>query len=154
MRLTVQKRLAAQIFNRSPKKIWIDPSRLDDVKESITKADIRALIIDNAITAESVRSNSRGRMRQRLKQRRKGRQGGKGSRKGRAAARLNTKQVWVAKIRCLRGLLKSLKSQKKLDSKCFRELYLKAKGGFFRNREHMKLYITEKGYVHKINKMK
>ena len=149
MRLTSQKRLAAQIFKRSVKKIKIDPTRLEDVKESITKADIRALIIDNVISARPVCRSSRGRIQKNKAQKRKGRQSGKGSRKGVKGARLARKTRWIYKIRKQRNFLKNLREKKILDPKKFRDLYLKAKGGFFRSKEHLKLFMNERGYVNK-----
>ncbi len=149
MRLTAQKRLAGQIFKRSPKKIKLDPSRLEDIKESITKADIKALIIDNAITAKPVKKASKGRTRKRLIQKRKGRQSGKGTKKGTKKARSPKKTVWINKIRKQRAFLKLLRSKKLIDGKSFRELYLKAKGGLFRSKEHLKLYLNERGYIKK-----
>ncbi|MFA5142414.1 MAG: 50S ribosomal protein L19e [Candidatus Woesearchaeota archaeon] len=149
MQLTSQKRLAAQILKVSPYKIRIDPNRLDDVKECITKADIRGLIIDNAITAKPVKNSSKGRIRLNLEQKRKGRQSGKGSRKGRLTARSDRKTTWVHKIRKQRIFLQDLKLKNMLTTSEFRELYMKAKGGFFRSKDHLKLYINERGYIKK-----
>ena len=47
--MKLQKRLAARITKRSAKKIKLDSDKLDDVKEAITKVDIRGLIADGAI---------------------------------------------------------------------------------------------------------
>ena len=149
MRLTSQKKLAGQIFKCSPQKIRMDPARLEEIKESITKDDIRALIIDNAITARKVQKSSKGRIRKNKAQKRKGRQSGQGSRKGRKRARLSKKTVWVNKIRKQRKFLRELKVKTLIAPTSFRELYRKAKGGLFRSKEHLKLYINERGYIKK-----
>ena len=54
MRLTLQKRLAAQMLKCSQKKIKVDETRLEDIKEAITKRDIRGLISENAITKKDI----------------------------------------------------------------------------------------------------
>ena len=55
MRLKIQKRLAAQILKSSENDIWLDSNRLDEIKEAITKADIKSLIKDKAIKAKKIR---------------------------------------------------------------------------------------------------
>ena len=42
--LNVQKRLAAQILKCGRNRVRFDPDRLEDIKEAITKTDIRSLI--------------------------------------------------------------------------------------------------------------
>ena len=55
MQLKIQKRLAAQILKASKNDIWLDSSRLEDIKEGITKADIKSLIKDKAIKSKKTR---------------------------------------------------------------------------------------------------
>jgi len=144
MRLDNQKRLVAQILKCSKKRVKFDPDRLSDIKEAITKADIRNLIKDKAIMKIAKKGVSRVRVRKRLVQRRKGKQSGPGSRKGSRGARLPGKREWINKIRTQRGLLKKLKDKKIIDKKLYRDLYLKAKGGFFRSKRHIKLFLEER----------
>ncbi len=144
MKLNNQKRLAAQILKCSKKRIRFDTDRLSDIKEAITKVDIKGLIKDKAIRKVAVRGSSRGRARNRLEQRRKGKQRGAGSRKGSRGARLPAKREWINKVRSQRDLLKKLKEKKAIDDKIYREFYLKSKGGFFRSRRHIKLYLEER----------
>lgn len=144
MKLDNQKRLAAQILKCSEKRIRFDPDRLSDIKEAITKVDIRGLIKDKAIRKMPAIGVSRGRARKRLVQRRKGKQRGAGSRKGSRSARLPSKREWINKIRAQRELLNKLKEKKIIDDKLYREFYLKSKGGFFRSRRHIKLYLEER----------
>jgi len=143
MNLKTQKRLAAQIMKGSKKRVKFDEDRLEDIKESITKADIRSLIIDKAISMKKKKGISRARARRRHLQRLRGKQRGYGSRKGKKTARLPKKITWMNKIRTQRGLLKDLKTNEKIDNKTFRDLYRKAKGGFFRSKRHLKIYIDE-----------
>jgi len=152
MDLRLQKRLAGQVLKTSEKHIKIDPTTVADVKEAITKADIRGLIRKGAIIVEPKRSISRGRIRKAKLQRSKGRRRGYGSRKGKFSARLETKREWINKIRNQREFLKELKDKEIIANKIFTELYIKAKGGFFRSKRHIKLYIEEHGLAIKNRK--
>ncbi len=143
MQFTVQRRLAASVFGCSPDKIWFDSSQLEKIKETITRADIRSLINSGIIRRKVDHVNSRGRARERHRQQRKGRQRGFGSRKGRKTARLGRKDAWVDRVRLQRELLQSLRAGNHLDNTTFRNIYQKVKGGFFRSRRHLKLYLEE-----------
>ena len=140
-----QRRSAAQILKCSQKRVWFDPNRLDEIKEGITKFDIRNLIKDKAIREKPMKAISRSRARKRLVQKRKGRLKGLGSRKGKKTARLPKKKNWMNKIRLMRGFLKELRDKGLVTKRDYRILYLKAKGGFFRSKRHIKLYIEERG---------
>ncbi|MBU0614565.1 MAG: 50S ribosomal protein L19e, partial [Nanoarchaeota archaeon] len=142
---TTQKRLAAQILKCSKKKIWLDPAESEEIKEAITKADVRSLIIKKIIKKMSPPESSRFRARILSTQKKKGRRKGAGSRQGKKTARTPSKRVWMNLIRSQREILKALKDSEKIDNATFRQLYLKAKGGFFRSKRHLKLYIQEHG---------
>jgi len=139
--LRLQKRLAAEVAGVGLDKVILDPSRSKDIKEAITKADIRALISEGAIKIKQARSPSRHRARKRHEQRKKGRQRGAGKRKGTAKARSPRKRTWINLIRAQRNLLKYLREKNKIDAKAFRLLYKKAKGGEFRSKAHMMFFI-------------
>lgn len=147
MQINVQKRLASRILKTSPKKVRLDPDRLTDIKEAITKADIKGLIEEGAIEKKPDVGISRGRARALQEQKSKGRRKGHGSRKGKASARQPSKEVWMAKIRLQREILKDLRAKKKISIKNYTDLYRKAKGGFFRSKRHLKLYIKEQDLV-------
>jgi large subunit ribosomal protein L19e len=144
MKMNVQKRLAAGILGCSEKRVKLDSERLAEIKEAITKVDIKGLINDNAITKKPVKGVSRARARVQKTQKRSGRRRGHGSRKGKANARGSDKKTWINQIRAQRTLLKQMKEKGAITEKIFRELYSKAKGGFFRSRKHLKLYIEER----------
>jgi len=124
-------------------KVKFDTERLSDIKEAITKVDIRALIKDNAITSKPVGSSSKGRLRKKLIQKRKGRQKGPGSRKGKKTARLSKKEIWMVKTRIQRGFIKELREKELVTVRTYRDLYKKIKGNYFRSKNHIKLYISE-----------
>ncbi len=144
MKMDVQKRLAAVILDCSQKRVRLDPERLAEIKEAITKIDIKGLINDKAISKKPVKGVSRVRARARQRQKRSGRRKGYGSRKGKLNARASYKSVWTNKIRAQRGLLKKMKETNSITKQVYRSLYEKAKGGFFRSRKHLKLYIEER----------
>lgn len=147
--LRTQRRTAAQILKVGTTKVWFDPEKLSEIREAITKSDIRSLIRAKAIKAKKTQEQSRGRTRKLKLQKRKGNKKGQGSRKGKATARLPRKTKWILKIRTQRALLRSLKENKRVANKDFKDLMAKAKGGFFRNKRHIKIYLQEKGIVNK-----
>ena len=148
MELKLQKRLAASLLKVGINKIKFDPEKQAEIKDAITKSDIRKLIGQKVIAVKDVNEQSRYRARLNLMQKRKGRRQGIGTRKGKKTARLSGKSVWINKIRIQRSLLKTLKNKNLLTSKIYRGLYNKSKGGFFRSERHLKIYLEE----HKILK--
>lgn len=149
MNTKTQKTIAAKVSKRSPKKIKLDITKFEDIKEAITRADIRALIKSGAITVKKAKGVSRSRAKKNQKQKVSGRKKGHGSRKGTANARLGNKKKWMARIRLQRTFLKELKTKNKLTNEVYKDLYRKSKGGFFRSKRHIKLYITEHNLVRK-----
>jgi len=143
MQLKSQKRIAAQILKVGNNRVWFDEDRLEEIKEAITKVDIQKLIKNLAIQARPKKSISGFRRRKKQLQKRKGRQKGTGSRKGTAKARLPSKKVWMTRVRLQRELLKNLREKGLIELKDYRNLYKKSKGGFFRSRRHIILYMTE-----------
>ncbi len=152
MRLKNQKRIAASVLKIGSKKVKFDPERLADIKEGITRADIRNLIIGKAIKAEHRRGISRSRARKIIIQKRKGRKSGKGSKSGPHSSRLNRKDRWVAHVRLQREFIKNLRDKKLITTKVYGMIYKKIKGGFFRSRGHLKLYLTENKLFENVTK--
>ena len=152
MDLKIQKNITKSLFNVGHKRVRFDSDKLSEIKEAITKKDIKGLVNRDVIRILPKRGISRSRARKILLQKRKGRRKGIGSRKGTANARLNSKRDWVNRIRVLRMFLKRLKDKGLLDNKNYKDLYLKAKGGFFRSERHLKTYINERGLIIKDGK--
>ena len=147
MKIVNPKKLAASVSGCSPKRIKYDTSRLDEIKEAITKADVRSLINKGAIRVVQKKGTSRFRAKKTHIQRVKGRMRGHGSRKGNATARSPSKRDWINRIRLLRQVIKNFKDKKLISNQTYRDLYLKAKGGFFRSKRHMRLYMDERGLI-------
>lgn len=143
MKLDTQKRIAADILKCSPSRVFFDTELLEEISEAITKEDIRGLIKDGAIMKRQAVGISRSRANKRLEQRRKGRQKGQGSRKGRNTARLPGKERWMAKIRAQRKYLRELRETGVISRSDARVLYRKAKGGQFRSKRHINMYLDE-----------
>lgn len=149
MGLKTQKRLAASVLGCSPKRIRFDTSRLEDIKESITKADIKNLITTKAIILYPKRGISRGRARKRRIQKIKGKRKGHGSRKGTKKTRTDKKRDWMNRVRLQRKFLKSLRAKNLISKKIYQTLYLRIKGGFFRSKKHISLYLDEHNLISK-----
>lgn len=149
MDLKNQKKLAARILKVGKTRVWFDPNRLTEIKEAITGKDVNSLINDKAIQAKPKKGVSRGRARKLHEQKKKGRRKGIGSRKGRATARSNPKREWMNRVRMQRNFLKELKDKKYLNNSTYRMLYGKVKGGFFRSKRHIKLYLEESNLIQK-----
>ena len=143
MKITSQKRLASVVLKVPQSKVKFNTLYLADIKEAITKADIKRLVLQGVIGVKAIMHASRSRARKRADQRRKGRQKGFGSRKGTNNARAPVKEQWMNKVRLLRSFLKELRDKELITTPTYRDLYRKAKGGFFRNKRHLKLFIDE-----------
>ena len=102
MNLKVQKRLASQILNCSPDRVAFNDDRLEDIKQAITKRDLKLLIGDGAIVKKPGNFTSRVRARKLALQKRKGRRDGPGSKKGKFASRFKPKQTWMRRLRLQR----------------------------------------------------
>jgi len=143
MKLSVQKRLAASVLRCSPKRVKLATERSADIKEAITKADIRGLVGEGLISKVQEKGVSRVRARKRETQKRKGLQKGPGKRKAKKTTFIPKKLTWMNKIRVQRGFLQELREKSIIGQPEFKDLYRKSKGGFFRSKRHIKLYIDE-----------
>ncbi len=143
MNLRNKRILAAKVLDVGVDKVIFDNDKLDEIKEAITKQDIKGLIIIGAIKARQKKGISSFRFRRRLIQKRKGRQNGEGLKKGKRTARLSDKDAWMSRIRLQRNYIKYLKRNRYLNPKDFRVVYKKVGGGFFRNKRHVRMYLEE-----------
>lgn len=141
--MMLQKRLAARIMDCSPQRIVFNPEKLVDIKEAITKFDVRRLINQGIITRAPIQGIAKFRTRKAAAQKRRSRRVGQGSRKGSANARADDKLQWMRQIRTQRDLLKRLRDHELIAQQTFNEMYMKAKGGFFRSTRHIKLFLQE-----------
>ena len=149
MDLKNQRRLAAEILGCGENRVWIDPTRMEDVAEAITRKDVRALINSKAIKAKQKSGISRSRAKYRLEQKRKGKRRGHGSRKGAKKARTPKKRAWINTIRPIRARLREYRDQEKIDTATYRKLYRRAKGGMFRSKVRFEAHLKSEGLLKK-----
>jgi len=140
-----KKRLAARILKTSPNKVKFAQDSLEEIRKAITGSDLRGLIAVGKITEDKSNYHSRAGARKLASQRKKGRR--KKVRKGGINSSVSKKEKWMSKIRVQRELLKKMRDGSLLSKSNYRVLYYKAKGGYFRNKRHLKLYITEQKLI-------
>ena len=149
MDISTQRRIAADVLDCGIDRVWIDPENLDEVKLAMTKDDIRRLIKEGIIAKKQKKGISKARTKKLKEQKRKGKRKGPGSRRGAKGARTPKKRKWINTIRPLRRLLKEFRDNGTIDRKTYRRLYRMAKGGAFRSRNHMLLYMRDHGILAK-----
>ena len=140
--LKAKKRLASRITGVGVHRIKFDVDHLDDVADAITRENIRSLITANTIKIKSIVGTSRGRAHTKKAQKNK-RGTTQGSKQGRKGARIGKKEVYVAKVRSLRRLLKIAKDRKDLTNPEFWTLYKKVGGNTVRNKAHLRTLMEE-----------
>lgn len=142
--LQLQRKLAAQILKCGLDRVYFNPENLKEIKEAITKSSINDLIKSGIIKKIPPNPYSRRIAIERARARRKRRRCGHGSRQGGKKARgAAGKSYWIPRVRALRALAKKLKP--KIEKKIYNEIKLKIKGGFFRSRNHLLLWLKKLG---------
>lgn len=140
--LKAKKLLASRVTGVGVHRIKFDSDHLDDVADAITRENIRSLITANTIQIKPFTGTSRGRAQDKKDQ--KNKRGTKqGSKQGRKGARVGKKEVYVAKVRALRRLLKIAKDRKELTNPEFWSLYKKVGGNTVRNKAHLRQLMEE-----------
>lgn len=132
-----QKKIAAKIMKCGVGRIWIDPKNTK-VKQAITRSDVRGFIKDGIIKKlpKKKRAKNPPKRQQRA-----------GSIKGSRGARIGKKNEWFKKIRPQRKMIKELKEKGLLKEGIYRKIYKKVKGGMFRSRAHLQLYLKENNHI-------
>jgi len=140
--LKAKKRLASRVIGVGVHRIRFDTDHLDDVADAITRENIRSLVTANTITVKSFTGTSKGRAHKKKAQRKK-RGTTQGLKRGRKGARVGKKEVYVAKVRSLRRLLKIAKDRKDLTNPEFWALYKRVGGNTVRNKAHLRTLMEE-----------
>lgn len=136
-----QKRIAAQLLGVSANRIWLDPNRLDEIKQAITRRDIEELIKEKAIKAKPVHGVKRRAGKKHDERRKKGRKRGPGRRKKIVKQR---KREYVMLIRRLRSYLRALKNKGVITTNQYQKLRRLAKAGMFSSKKSVDEYIKLK----------
>jgi large subunit ribosomal protein L19e len=139
--------MAASILGVGGNRVWFDPENLEAIASAVTKDDVRRLIFEGIIRTKKIEGTGRYRAKFRQAQRSKGRRRGHGKRKGTKEARFPKKRRWISTIRPIRSTLSELRDSEKIDSATYRKLYLMAKGGMFKSKAHLNMYLKERGII-------
>lgn len=139
MNMSSAKRLASRYLNVGISRVKYFGD-LGKVKEAITGDDIKNLVSEGIFTKVG-QGHSRGRARINLEKKKSGRSRGPGKRKGSVKARTDPKDKWLKKVRSQRKFIKKLLLEGNVDNKVYRSLYRKIKGGFFRDKSHINVFL-------------
>lgn len=130
MNLGKKKKLAARTFNVGKERIVFVNARLEEIKEAITKRDIRDLHEAGAILIKEIK----GRKTKRTKSKRKS--------KGNVRKKIrDRKKNYVILTRKLRGYLRGMKEQGNLSKEDFRTLRKKIRNREFKSKSDLKEHI-------------
>ena len=130
MNLSKKKQLAAKVLKIGKKRIRFSNENLAEIKEAITKQDIRDLYKEGIITIKPVKG------RKRIKKRKTKRGPGKIKKKVK-----KRKQTYVKITRKLREYLKHLKKQGIINNELHVGLRKKIRMRDFRSKAHLKEYL-------------
>jgi large subunit ribosomal protein L19e len=138
MNLSIQKRLAAEILGCGVNRVRLDPERLEEIGDAITRSDVKRLIDEGAI----YRAPETGHTWQRVKERR-----GAGRRKGAKYSVLSRKERWITRVRAQRRYLSRIRGEGLLKEGVYRHLYLMVKAGRFKSVAELRNYLIENNYL-------
>ena len=131
-KLDKRKELASKVLGVGMNKICFDAERLSDIKEAITRQDIKELYQEGIITIKPKQGK-------RVKKKRKTRKGaGKVKKKVK-----NRKQKYVKLVRKLRKILKDTKRLGNINKEDYRALRVKVKANTFRDKTHLNEHMKE-----------
>lgn len=133
MKLDKKKALAAKVLGVGKGRIIFVEPRLNEIKEAITKDDIRSLRADGAIMIKEIRGK---RLRQKKKEIRKT----PGNIRKNAR---NSKREYMIITRKLRKHVAELKSKKLLTAETELDLRNKIKNRIFKSKSQLKEYLKE-----------
>ncbi len=131
MNLLRKKQLAAKVLKVGKKRIHFSNENLAEIKEAITKQDIKDMHSEGIITIKPIKG------RKKIKKRKTKRGPGKIKKKVK-----HRKQIYVKITRKLREYLKYLKKQGIIDNELFLELRRKIRMRGFRSKAHLKEYLN------------
>jgi large subunit ribosomal protein L19e len=128
-----KKKLAAKVFGVGKNKIIFDELHINEIKEAITKQDMRDLYAEGMIRIREFR----GKLKNEKRTTRRG--------PGKIKRKIKIKKSgYVIITRKLRRYLKELKKQGKITNERFFELRKKVKARAFKDKSHLRDYIGGK----------
>ncbi len=132
MNLGKKKDLARRTLGVGKERIMFSESRLEDIKEAITKQDIKQLHEEGAIMIKEKKG------RKKIISRKRRRNKGKIKRKPK-----KRKQEYVSLVRKLRKYLAEIEKQGKISKEDKKELRKKIRNKIFKNHAQLKSHIQE-----------
>ena len=131
--LESRKQLESRLFGVGKNKIYFDEAHISEIKEAITKQDLRDLLAEGIIQIKE----AHGRL---VKPKRTTRRG-----PGKIKRKLKIKKSgYVIITRKLRRYIGELRKQGKLNTEKYMELRKKIKARTFKDKAHLKDYIEGK----------
>ena len=132
MNLKKKKALTRRTLKAGKKRIVFLSSRLDEIKEAITKQDIRDLQKEGAIFVAEIKG--------RKKVKKQAKKTSQGNIRKKVSKR---KQEYVIMTRKLRKYTAEMKKQGKLNQEEVKEIRKKIRSKFFKSKANLRQYIEE-----------
>lgn len=130
MNLRSKKILAKKVLNVGKGRILFVENRLKEIKEALTKQDIRDLKEDGAILTKNVKGRKKNKVSKNVRK------------VGKVKIKVNRrKQDYVILTRKLRKYLKEMKKQGKISKEEFKDARKKIRNKKFRSKAHLKSKI-------------
>ena len=134
MKLDRKKKLAARTLNVGIDRIIFDNKRIDEIKEAITKQDIKDLFNSKAIRIKEKKGKRK------IKRKKKRRTVGKVKK---TCKNKKSKQEYVKLVRKLRGYVFELKKAKVINKNKEDELRKRIRAKEFRSKRHLKEILAQ-----------
>jgi len=132
MNLGKKKKLAARALGVGEKRIVFLAPRVDEIKDAITKQDIRDLKEEGAIIVKDVKGRKKVVKRKRKR--------GTGKIKKKVNVR---KERYIAMTRKLRNLVAELVRTEQINKEDAKDIRKKIRNKFFRSKAHLKEYVGD-----------
>ncbi|MDD5337265.1 MAG: 50S ribosomal protein L19e [Candidatus ainarchaeum sp.] len=142
--LSTVKRLASEILGVGVSKLRIKPEDTGRAESALTREDVRGLIKDKVIFVKrNPGFKVLGRRKRKLR----------GSRRGSMNSRAPRKETWMTNVRAQRKYLNELVAAGNLAKGKKRSVYMRIKGGSFKGKKALLMYLKDnKLYVEKEEK--
>ncbi|MBN2121458.1 50S ribosomal protein L19e [Candidatus Micrarchaeota archaeon] len=132
------KRLAADILKVGKNRVRIKMDEYSKAMEALTREDVRGLIAEGTVYKERY-------VGPRSKPERKNK--GVGKRRGKKYSRKSAKETWMEKLRAQRKYLAEMIEGGEVPKESKRKIYLKIKGGSFKGKKALRVYLEENGML-------
>ncbi len=131
MNLAKKKALAAKVLGVGKERVVFLNSGLNEIKEAITKQDIRDLKNHGLIIVKEIKGRKKVRS---------------GGRRGQGKVRIKVnrrKKEYLATTRKLRGYISHVRGTGGISEEVYKDTLKKIRNRFFRSKAHLKEYLEE-----------